>query len=182
MPTINKKTKSVDGLGIMLGRPAYTDDLAHSDSLIIKVLRSPHAFAEIVSIDKEDALKVPGVVCILTHEDVPRNVYTRAGQGYPEPSPHDKFVLDHMVRYVGDEVAIVAAETETIALDALKKINVTYNVLEPVLDFETAMNHTSVIHPEKESHEMFPIGFDKEKNIAASYHMEVDDVKSRLEA
>ncbi|MFW6320031.1 MAG: xanthine dehydrogenase family protein molybdopterin-binding subunit, partial [Bacillota bacterium] len=182
MPTINKKTKSVDGLGIMLGRPAYTDDLAHSDSLIIKVLRSPHAFAEIVSIDKEDALKVPGVVCILTHEDVPRNVYTRAGQGYPEPSPHDKFVLDHMVRYVGDEVAIVAAETETIALDALKKINVTYNVLEPVLDFETAMNHTSVIHPEKESHEMFPIGFDKEKNIAASYHMEVDDVKSRLAA
>ena len=180
MKIVNHKTPSVDGKGIMLGRPAYTDDLADPNSLIIKILRSPHAFARIISIDSDEAKKLEGVELIITHYDVPRKPFTRAGQGYPEPSPHDKFVLDEYVRYVGDEVCAVAAVSEKIAQKALELIKVEYEVLEPVLDFETAIDNTQIIHPEPEIHEMFPIGFEPKRNIAASYNMNVGDVKKTL--
>ena len=178
---VNNITPSVDGKGIMLGRPVFTDDLAPQDALVLKVLRSPHAFARIKSIDVSEAEAYPGVACVLTYHNVPRDVpFTRAGQGYPEPSPHDKFVLDEYVRYVGDEVAVVAAETEEIALEAMKLIKVDYEVLEPVLDFEKAADNPSVIHPEDKIHEMFPIGFEPKRNIAASYEMQVGNVEEEL--
>ncbi len=177
---VNVKTPSIDGKGIMMGRPAFTDDLALKDSLIIKVLRSPHAFAKIVSIDTKKAEELAGVEIVLTHKDFKRNAYTRAGQGYPEPSPHDKFPLDEYVRYVGDEVAAVAAVDEATALEALSLIEVEYEKLTPVLDFEQAKGHESIIHPEEDIYEMFPIGFDPKKNVAAAYSMEVGDVERTL--
>ena len=177
---VNNVTPSIDGKGIMMGRAVFTDDLAPTNSLILKVLRSPHAFAHIKDIDVSEAEAYPGVACILTYKNVPHVPFTRAGQGYPEPSPHDKFVLDEYVRYVGDEVAVVAAETEEIALEALKLIKVDYEVLEPVLDFEKAVDNPSVIHPEDKIHEMFPIGFQPKRNIAASYEMEVGNVEEEL--
>ncbi|MFU8785862.1 MAG: xanthine dehydrogenase family protein molybdopterin-binding subunit [Candidatus Izemoplasmataceae bacterium] len=182
MKIVNKHTPSIDGKGIMMGRKAYTDDLAEANSLIVKVLRSPHAFAKITTIDTTKASSLEGVELVLTHKDVPRKPFTRAGQGYPEPSPHDKFVLDEYVRYVGDEVACVAAVNEEIALKALNLIEVEYEVLEAVLDFEQALHHKSIIHPEDEIHEMFPIGFDPKKNQAASYHMHVNDVEKTLKS
>jgi putative selenate reductase molybdopterin-binding subunit len=181
MKTVNQKTPSVDGKGIMMGRPAYSDDLADPNALIIKILRSPHAFAKIKKIDVSKAYAVDGVELILTHHDVPRTSFTRAGQGFPEPSPHDKFVLDEYVRYVGDEVACVVAANERICNKALSLIEVEYEVLEPVLDFETAYQNQSIIHPEQDIHEMFPIGFDPKNNVAASYHMEVGKVEEALE-
>ncbi len=181
MKVVNKKIPSIDGKGLMMGRPAYTDDLAEKNSLIVKVLRSPHPYAKIVKIDSEEASKLPGVKLILTHKDFPRKPFTRAGQGYPEPSPHDKFVLDEYVRYIGDEVCCVAAVNNEICNQALDLINVEYEILEPVLDFENAMDNENVVHPEDEIHEMFPIGFEPKRNIAASYHMEVgnaaEDIK-----
>ena len=177
---VNNITPSVDGKGIMQGRPVYTDDIAPKNALICKVLRSPHAFAHIKDIDTSEAEKYPGVACILTYKNVPHVPFTRAGQGYPEPSPHDKFVLDEYVRYVGDEVAVVAAETEEIALEAMKLIKVDYEVLKPVLDFEQAVDNPSVIHPEDKIHEMFPIGFEPKRNIAAAYEMEVGNVEEEL--
>ena len=179
---VNNLTPSVDGKGLMQGRSAYTDDLAPEGALIVKLLRSPYAFAKVKSIDVSEALKVPGVECILTKDNVPHVSFTRAGQGYPEPSPHDKFVLDEYVRYVGDEVAVVAAETEEIALEAMKLIKVDYEVLEPVLNFEEAKDNKSVIHPEDKIHEMFPIGFEPKRNIAAAYEMEVGNVEEELDA
>ena len=177
---VNNVTPSVDGKGIMMGRPVFTDDLAPQDALIVKVLRSPHAFAHIKSIDTSETEKFPGVACILTYQNVPHVPFTRAGQGYPEPSPHDKFVLDEYVRYVGDEVAVVAAESEEIALEAMKLIKVEYEVLDPVLNFEDAVDNKSVIHPEDKIHEMFPIGFEPKRNIAAAYEMEVGNVEEEL--
>ena len=177
---VNQKTPSVDGKGIMMGRPAFTDDLAEPNSLIVKVLRSPHAFAKIKNIDVSKAKALPGVEVVLTHHDVPRKSFTRAGQGYPEPSPHDKFILDEYVRYVGDEVACVAAVNESIANQALKLIEVEYEVLEPVLDFETAYENKNIIHPEEGIHEMFPIGFEPKKNVAAAYEMHIGDVEASL--
>jgi len=117
---------------------------------------------------------------VLTNRDVPKKSFTRAGQGYPEPSPHDKFVFDDYVRYVGDEVACVAATTEQIADAALKLIEVKYEQLEPVLDYEQAIDNPSVIHPEDGIHDMFPIGFEPKRNIAASYAMEVGNVEDVL--
>lgn len=173
---VNNLTPSIDGKGLMMGRPYYTDDLAEPNSLIIKILRSPHAFAKIKNIDTSKAEELPGVECVLTYKNVPHVSFSRAGQGYPEPSPHDKFILDEYVRYVGDEVAVVAAVNEDIAVKALKLIKVDYEVLKPVLDFEDAFNNESVIHPEEGIHEMFPIGFDPKHNVAASYDMHVNDV------
>jgi putative selenate reductase molybdopterin-binding subunit len=180
MKVVSAHLPSIDGVGLMMGRPAYTDDLAEKNSLIVKILRSPHAFAKIRSIDVSEAAHLEGVEIILTKNDVPRIPFTRAGQGYPEPSPHDKFIFDEYVRYVGDEVAAVAARSEAVAIQALGYIKVDYEVLEPVLDFETAKNNPVVIHPEPEIHEMFPIGFEPKKNIAASYHMHIGDIEKSL--
>ncbi len=180
MKVVNNKTHSIDGTALMQGKGKYTDDLAEQGSLVIKILRSPHAFAHIKSIDVSEAQKLNGVALVLTYKDVPHVSFSRAGQGYPEPSPHDKFILDEYVRYVGDEVAMVAAIDERVAEDALKLIKVEYEVLEPVLDFETAYENKSVIHPEDGIKEMFPIGFDPKKNVAASYEMQVGDVEKEL--
>ena len=182
MKVVNNKTKSIDGLGIMKGRKAFTDDFAEKDTLIVKVLRSPHPYARIVSIDDEEARKLPGIEMVLTHKDFKRIPFTRAGQGYPEPSPHDKFVLDEFVRYIGDEVLAVVGDNETVVEKALELIKVEYEVLEPVLDFEKAKDNKVVIHPEEEIHEMFDIGFKPKRNIAASYGMEIGDVEKTLKA
>ncbi len=181
MDQVKKSIIKKDAFALISGMPVYTDDLAPKDALVIKILRSPHPFARIKNIDVSEALKVKGVELVLTHKDVPRKPITRAGQGYPEPSPYDKFILDEYVRYVGDEVAIVAAEDEFAAEEALKKIKVDYEILEPVLDFEEAECNTSIIHPEKEAFSQFDIGYMPEKNIAASYSMEVGDVDKLIE-
>jgi len=172
----------VDGEGLVLGRPAYADDLAPSNALYVKLVRSPHAFARILSIDPAEALALPGVACVLTWKDCPRIPITRAGQGNPEPSPHDRFILDEYVRYVGDEVAVGAAESEATAEKAAALVKVEYQVLEPVLDFEKALDNPVVIHPEPGIHEMFPIGFEPARNIAAAYRMEIGDVEKELAA
>ena len=181
MKVVNKKIHSVDGLGILKGRPAYTDDLADKNSLIVKVMRSPHPYARIVSIDDKLARELPGIEMVLTYKDFPRVPFTRAGQGYPEPSPHDKFVLDEYVRYVGDEVVAVAGIDNETCEKALDLIKVEYEVLESILDFEKAVDNKTIIHPEPEIHEMFPIGFEPKRNIAASYKMHVGDVEKTLE-
>ena len=180
MRVVNNKTHSVDGKGLMQGRSFYTDDLAEQNSLVIKILRSPHAFAKIKNINTDKAEALNGVALVLTYKDVPHVSFSRAGQGYPEPSPHDKFILDEYVRYVGDEVAMVAAINEEAAEEALKLIEVEYEVFEPVLDFEKAYENPSVIHPEDGIKEMFPIGFEPKKNVAAAYEMEVGNVEEEL--
>lgn len=167
----------VDGIHLVTGKPAYTDDLAPKDCLIIKILRSPHAFAKIIDINTVKAEKLDGVEIVFTHKNVPQNLYTRAGQSYPEPSTYDKYILDEYVRYIGDEVAIVAAETEEIALKALKMIKVDYEVYEPVFDVFKAEESKSKIHFRERTFSNMDKGFDPEKNIAAVYNFNYGDVK-----
>jgi Aerobic-type carbon monoxide dehydrogenase, large subunit CoxL/CutL homologs len=180
MKEVNISVPKFDGEGLTVGRPAFTEDLVPNNSMTIKILRSPHPFARIKAINTERAEKYPKVACVLTYKNVPKNIVTRAGQGYPEPSPHDRFMLDEYVRYVGDEVAAVAAENEKAAEEALKLIDVEYDILEPILDFETAEGNKSIIHPEKEAHEMFPTGYNPLKNIAGEFHMNIGDVDEAL--
>ena len=175
MKIVNSAAPKKDGMKLVTGAPVYTDDLAPKESLVIKLLRSPHHFAKIKSIDTSKAEQVPGVACVLTYKDVPNKRFTRAGQTYPEPSPQDWKMLDEILRYKGDEVAIVAADTEAIAIKAMKLIRVEYEILEPVLDYRTAMENPSIVHPEADAFTHFEFGFVPEKNIASSYYVEVGD-------
>lgn len=180
MKMIGKSVPKLDALPIATGKPVYTEDLITKDALVVKILRSPHAFARITAIDTANAAKLPGVECILTYKDVPTTRFTLAGQSYPEPSPYDRRILDPVVRYVGDEVAIIAAVDEKTALKAMKLIKVSYEIFEPVLDFETATGHQSIVHPEDDLHCNFPIGLDKEKNITCTHHVEFGDIEGEL--
>ena len=182
MSEIGKSLPKIDGVGLLTGARAYTEDLAPPDALVVKVLRSPHAFARIREIDTSAARAVDGVVDVLTWRDVPRVPVTRAGQGHPEPSPRDRFILDEYVRHVGDDVAAVAAETEAAAAAALAALRVEYEVLEPVLDMDRAEGHPSVLHQEPEIHENFPIGFDPARNVASAYSMQVGEVEEEIAA
>ncbi|EGW38584.1 molybdopterin cofactor-binding domain-containing protein [Desulfosporosinus sp. OT] len=180
MKSVGQSIRKIDGMAIATGKPVYTQDLATPNALVVKILRSPHAFAKINSIDISRAEKMEGVECIITFKDVPAGRFTLAGQSYPEPSPYDRLILDEMVRYVGDEVAIVAAVDEKTAFQALKRIKVDYEVLEPVLDFEQAVGHSTVVHPEEDLSCNFDIGLQKEKNVASSFTEEVGDVEEEF--
>ncbi len=177
---VGRALPKTDAIAISTGKRVYTEDLAPSEALVVKMLRSPHAFARIKSIDTAKALKVKGVECILTYKDVPRVRFTLAGQTYPEPSPYDRLILDPIVRYVGDEVAIVAASSERAANEALQLIKVNYEVFEPVLDFEQAIDHASVVHPEDDLICNFDIGMQKGRNICSTHTLAVGDVEQEL--
>lgn len=89
MKSVGKSFNKIDSLALVTGKPVYTEDLALQNALVIKILRSPHAFARIKSIDVSRAEKLEGVECIFTHKDVPKTRFTLAGQSFPEPSPYD---------------------------------------------------------------------------------------------
>ncbi|KNF08077.1 putative hypoxanthine oxidase XdhD [Gottschalkia purinilytica] len=180
MKIVNKPYSKIDGMGLVTGKPVYTEDLAPKDALIVKILRSPHAFARIKSINKSIAEKVPGVECVFTHEDVEKIRFTRAGQCWPELSPYDTCILDEYVRYVGDEVAIVAAVDEKTAMKALKMIKVEYEVLDPVLSLDEADGHSSMVHPEEDSYTLAEYGFDRKRNIACQVELKLGELDKAL--
>ena len=181
MRWVGKSIAKIDGMAIATGKPVYTEDLTVPGALTVKLLRSPHAFAVIRDIDVSAARALEGVECVLTHQDVPQVRFTKAGQTYPEPSPYDRLILDRWVRYVGDEVAIVAAVDEKTAQRALELIQVEYDVLEPVLDLATAIDHPSVVHPESDLHCNMSIGLEKDRNIAATVAVEHGDTDAELD-
>lgn len=165
---INQPVRKKDSMQLLLGKPVYVEDIAPKDALMIKLLRSPHANAIVEEINVSVAKKVPGVVDIYTWEDVPKQRFAIAGQTYPEPSPYDRLILDRHVRFVGDVVAIIAAENEKAALKAMKLIKVNYKILEPVLDFHQAKDNEILVHPEEDWLAQVPVGGDARRNLVAS--------------
>ena len=147
---VNQSVRKKDSMQLLLGKPVYTDDVTPKNALVVKILRSPHANAMVESIQTDIAKKVPGVVDIYTWEDVPQTRFAIAGQTFPEPSPYDRLILDRHLRFSGDAVAIIAAETEKAALKAMKLIKVSYRVLPAVLDFRTAKDNPVLVHPEED--------------------------------
>ncbi|MGI6000689.1 MAG: xanthine dehydrogenase family protein molybdopterin-binding subunit [Candidatus Merdisoma sp.] len=166
--SINKPVRKKDAMQLLLGKPVYTDDITPNQALVVKLLRSPHANAMVQEVNTAAALKVPGVAAVYTWEDVPKNRFAIAGQTYPEPSPYDRLILDRHVRFVGDPVAIIAAETEKAALRAMKLIKVKYEVLEPVLDFRKAKDNPILVHPEDDWFPPCQVGGDPRRNLVAS--------------
>ena len=129
--SVGKPEVKVDAVKLVQGKPVFTADFEQRDMLYAKVLKSTHAHALIKEIDTSEALNLPGVAAVLTYRDIPRVVYSTAGQSDPIPGPLDTFSLDQKVRFVGDRVAFVAAETEEIAQEAIKLIRVEYEELPP---------------------------------------------------
>ncbi|MHB1638397.1 MAG: molybdopterin-dependent oxidoreductase [Candidatus Dormibacteria bacterium] len=179
LQVVGKRERKVDAAKLAAGRPCFVDDIELRGLLHAKLLTSPHAHARLRRIDVSAARNLPGVHAVLTHADLARVVYTTAGQSWPEPGPHDQFSLDSVVRFVGDRVAAVAAETEEIAERALGLIEVDYEVLPAVFDPEEAMRPGApCLHPEPEAHHIA----DPARNLAARIEAEVGDVEGAMAA
>ena len=167
MRVVKQPIRKKDAMALVTGKPVYTGDMVPENALVVKLLHSPHANAIIEKIDTSIAMRVPGIEAIYTYEDVPDKRFTMAGQTYPEPSPYDRLILDRHVRYHGDIVAIVAGEDEKAVNKALKLIKVEYNVLPAVLDFRTAKDNETLVHPEDNWKALCPVGADNKRNLCA---------------
>lgn len=174
--SVGKPEQKVDAVKLVQGKPAFAADIDPHNLLVAKVLHSPVAHALIRKIDVSRALQLPGVAAVLTWKDLPRVVFSTAGQSDPIPGPLDTFSLDRKVRFVGDRVAMVAAETEEIANQALELIEVEYEILPPLFDPEDAMKPDApILHDEPEY-----VNFadsDPKRNLAAQIHIDIGDVE-----
>jgi len=167
---IGKSVQAVDAVKMVTGRATFTDDVSVKGMLYGKILTSPHAHAVIRSIDVSEARAMPGVHAVLTYEDVQRVPYASGS----DAGPQDRYSLDYIVRYVGDRVAAVAAETPELAQRALDRIKVVYDVLPMLLDPRQALEAKSVqIHAESESRNIYAA----ERNVAARTRTETGDVE-----
>lgn len=174
--TIGKSEPKLDSVKLVQGKPAFTADIELRGMLIGKILHSPVAHARIKRIDATKARALKGVAAVLTWKDIPRVVYSTAGQSDPIPGPLDMFSLDSRVRFVGDRVAFVAAETREIAEKALSLIEVEYEELPAILDSQHSMDKGAVrIHEEPEY-----VNFadsDPSINLAAKIRIDIGDVE-----
>jgi putative selenate reductase molybdopterin-binding subunit len=177
MAVVGKPEVKVDAIRLVKGNPSFTADFEDRGQLIAKVLRSPHAHARIIDIDDSAALALPGVHAVLHHKNTPRVKYASGGQSWPNPHPYDQVSFDDKVRHVGDRVAAVAAETLDQAEEALRLINVTYELLPAVFDeLEAMATDAPVIHDEADTTDIH----DRERNIV--HHIEANrgDVERAL--
>ncbi len=198
---VGKPKSKVDGPQLVAGEPSFVEDRVLPGYHAMVLLRSPYAHAYITKIDTSEALKMDGVVSIITHENCPDVFYMQAGQGNPEPSPHDRRLFNRKVRHVGDRVAAIVAETEEQARAARDAIKVEYEVLKPVLTVEEAMEegapliHNGIVEyragAPKDLDEynkkadprdgkviyQFPLHGDIRRNIASAAHGQIGDVE-----
>lgn len=182
MKSVSKGIRKKDAMALITGQPVYTEDLAPADCLVVKLVRCRHAHALIEEINQTAALKVPGIVCILTYQDVPDQRYTTAGQTYPEFSPYDRLILDRRMRFVGDAAAIIAGENEKAVDQAMRLLKIKYQVLEPILDLTAAKDSPIIIHPEENWRALVEVGGDPGRNLVASGGEEMGDVEEILKA
>ncbi|MBT3072545.1 MULTISPECIES: molybdopterin-dependent oxidoreductase [Streptomyces] len=127
------------GPQVVTGTARYTFDIDVPGLLHMKLLRSPHPHARILAVDTAAALRVPGVHLVLTHHDAPERLYSSARHEHPTEDPDDTRLLDDTVRYIGQRVAAVVAESEAAAEEGCRRIEVTYEQLPYVIDPEEAM-------------------------------------------
>ncbi|MDX3533517.1 molybdopterin-dependent oxidoreductase [Streptomyces sp. MB09-01] len=163
---------------VVTGRAEFTMDTHMEGMLHLKVLRSPHAHARIVSIDKTAALAVPGVHRVYTWEDVPRRRFTTAIHTDHLVDPDDTYILDHTVRFVGQRVVAVLADSVGAAEEGCRKVAVEYEVLPAVFDPEQAMaDGAPQLHGSED-----PFARDYVHNLLLEIHSHIGDVDAGFAA
>ncbi|MFJ8801467.1 molybdopterin-dependent oxidoreductase [Streptomyces sp. NPDC102487] len=168
------------GPQVVTGTARYTFDVDIPGLLHMKLLRSPHAHARITGIDTSAALRVPGVHAVLTHHDAPERHFSTARHEHPEEDPDDTRVLDDTVRYIGQRVAAVVADSEGAAEEGCRRIEVTYEVLPAVLDPEEAMlPGAPVVHDKDAATARISRPRD---NVVGEAHGEIGDVEAGFAA
>ncbi len=198
---VGKPKSKVDGPQLVAGEKSFVEDRVLPGYKSMVVLRSPYAHAYIKSIDTEEALAMEGVVEIFTYKNSSQVTYMQAGQGNPEPSPHDRRLFNEKVRHVGDRVAAIVADTMEQALAARDAIKVEYEVLKPIFTVEEAMEEGAPIvqngvveykvgAPDNLSEYnksadprdgkviyQFPLHGDIRRNVASAAHGQIGDVE-----
>jgi CO/xanthine dehydrogenase Mo-binding subunit len=146
MKAVGARLPRYDGLGHVTGRTTYVDDVRVPGTLWTKALRSPHHYAAIRRLDTRRAEQHPGVHAVITHTDVPRNVYGHLeALGVPADEP---LLAEDEVRYKGQPIAAVAAEDEETALEAIELIEIEYEEREPFFEMRRAFDpDVPRIHP-----------------------------------
>jgi putative selenate reductase molybdopterin-binding subunit len=168
------------GPDVVKGTARYTFDVAMPGPLHIKMLRSPHAHARITAIDASAALALPGVHAVLTHEDAPMTLFSTARHEVDAMDPEDTRVLDDVVRFIGQKVAAVVADSEAIAEAACRLIHIDYDLLPAVFDPAAAIAPGApLLHPDKTPDHRVS---DASRNVIAETHGEFGDVAAALAA
>ena len=152
---VGRSVTRVDAYAKVTGRAKYTDDLCGRETLVAKVLHSTIAHGFVKAMDTTEAERIPGVVRILTCFDAPDRPFPTAGHPWSTDPGHqdvaDRLLLNRHVRYWGDDIAVVIAEDEVAAAQALRAIRVEYEELPFVLDVQEAMAPGA-----PQLHEQFP--------------------------
>ena len=170
---VGRRIGAPAGPAIVTGQARYTMDVAVDGLLHMKILRAPHASARIVAIDTRAAEAVPGVVLVLTHADAPKKLFSTARHENTTDDPDDTMVLDPVVRFAGQRVAAIVAETESAAEAARDAIHVEYEILPAVLDPEEAIKPGApIIHDKPASSRIA----DPTRNIVAQVQGGIGDV------
>ena len=178
---VNKPIEKIDGLALVTGNEKYTDDFNFDNMLYVSIMHSGFAHAVIENLDDSPARKTPGVAEVLSYKNVKQILYTTAGQGFPEPSPYDTVLFGKTMRYVGDNVCAVAAESKEIADAALKKIKVKYKRLKPLLDFEKAEGSKIIIHKDDDAFPKIPVYYDASKNMPSKVEADIGNFEEAFE-
>ncbi len=153
MPVVGQSLRRVDALGKVTGEALFPGDIHLPQALAAKILFAGRPHAIVRRIDPQQAESMPGVVAVFTARDVPLNEYGLIMPDQPVLcGPGSSKPFADRVRFVGDQVALVVAETEAIAAAALSKIVVDYEDLPAVTDREAALTAgATVLHPERGS-------------------------------
>ena len=173
-----RSVRAPAGMRIATGREPYTLDLVTTGLLHLAVLGSPHPHARITAIDTSAARALPGVVAVFTHRDSPATLFSTGRHEHRTDDPDDTLVLDPVLRFRGQRVAAVVAETVAIAELALSSIRVEYELLPAVFDPDVARQPGAPqLHADKgpESRVAAP-----DRNTVAELHGEAGDVAAAL--
>ena len=165
---IGRSTRPPAAERVVTGSEPYTFDLAVPGLLHLRVLGSPHAHARIIAIDRSAALETPGVVAVFTHEDVPTLRYSTGRHESRLDDPDDTRMLDDVVRFVGQRVAAVVAETVAAAEAGCAALAVDYEILPVVLDPELARTPGApLLHPDRTPADRVA---EADRNVVAAVH------------